>query len=246
MYFSFVGLSPFLQDAGFNDHDEWEILLNLEGEGTEWIGEHACPFTAGTVFCIPPKIRHGKKSKNGFRDVFIAYPLLPLPDDQPFYVFSDEEHRIEQLMIMIHDIYHKRENNYMDISDRLAQALEQIIINRVSMSNIDPRVASITNLTVRHFTEHDFSITDVIAKAGYCDDHIRRLFRREIGKTPLEYLTDLRINYAKKLLCEKKQLHYTVAEIATLVGFEDISYFSRVFKKSTGLSPRDYIRQNMR
>ena len=72
---------------------------------------------------------------------------------------------------------------------------------------------------------------------------LRRLFRHVYGEPPLEYLLTLRVNYAKRLLRESPCLHYTVAQIATMSGFSDISYFSRIFKKRTGLSPRAYVQQ---
>ena len=244
MYFSFVGRSALLQKVGYCSHEEWEILLNLEGEGTQWIGDTPYSFREGTVFCIPPNTPHAKQSKNGFRDIFIAYPQMPLPKSKPFFTFEDDDRRIEQLMAMIHDIYRKGESNYMDISDHLAEALEMIVVSRINAATVDPRVSSIMRQAVRHFTDPDFSITAAIAAAGYCEDHLRRLFRREIGQTPLEYLTALRINYAKKLICKCTKMHYNFSEIAIMVGFTDISYFSRVFKKSTGLSPRAYMQQN--
>jgi two-component system, response regulator YesN len=69
-------------------------------------------------------------------------------------------------------------------------------------------------------------------------DHCRRLFIKETGKTPSEYLTEKRINYAKLLLETRlRNNSISVKEIANHVGFDDPYYFSRVFKKVTGKSP---------
>ena len=62
-------------------------------------------------------------------------------------------------------------------------------------------------------------------------------FKAATGMTPIEYLTKIRIGEAKYLL-SNSQLN--ISEIAAIVGYDDPLYFSRVFKKETGLSPRYY------
>ena len=56
--------------------------------------------------------------------------------------------------------------------------------------------------------------------------------------TPLEYLTQIRIEQAKSYLINSNI--YSISEIADMCGFSDQYYFSRVFKKTVGVSPRDY------
>ena len=242
MYYTTIGKSMLLYQSHAHFHDEWEIVLNLEGEGTARIDGRSFSITAGTVICIPPKTLHAKESPKGFRDIYIHFPLLSLPTTPNRLVFEDEDRRIEQLMLLIHGIYHKRDYGYREITDHLACALEQVLIGKFNARHTDVRVSRIADLAVEHFTDPDFSISDVIQKSGYCEDHMRRLFRRELGVSPLEYLTALRVNHAKKLMRENQCLHYTVALIGSMAGFSDISYFSRVFKKSTGISPREYLR----
>lgn len=61
-----------------------------------------------------------------------------------------------------------------------------------------------------------------------------RLFKAETGTSPIEYRNRLRIQKAKLLLASNE---YSVSEIASMLGFESIYYFSRVFKAHTGVSP---------
>ncbi len=69
---------------------------------------------------------------------------------------------------------------------------------------------------------------------GYSYSSFRKQFKQESGKSPLEYLTDLRMDRAESLLSGGQ---YTVAEVACMVGYEDSSYFSRVFRKHKGCTP---------
>ncbi|HOJ99253.1 MAG TPA: helix-turn-helix domain-containing protein [Termitinemataceae bacterium] len=72
------------------------------------------------------------------------------------------------------------------------------------------------------------------------EDYLSRIFKKEIGMSPWEYLIRLRISMAKKLLIQKTA---TISEIAEMVGFSDQAYFCRVFKKYTGRSPLSYRRK---
>lgn len=67
--------------------------------------------------------------------------------------------------------------------------------------------------------------------------HISGMFRKETGQTISAYINHVRIEKSKSLL---KQAGIPIADIAALCGFEDQSYFTRVFKKQTGISPKRY------
>jgi AraC-like DNA-binding protein len=64
-----------------------------------------------------------------------------------------------------------------------------------------------------------------------------RSFKAEIGKTPYEYLLDLKIEKAKKML---KANRYNITEISMMCGFSSHSHFTSTFKKKTGISPTEY------
>ncbi|MBW6462961.1 MAG: AraC family transcriptional regulator [Bacillota bacterium] len=64
-----------------------------------------------------------------------------------------------------------------------------------------------------------------------------RLFKKETGKTPHEYLVHLKIDKAKEMLTFS---NYSITEICFLCGFSEHSHFSKVFKKLTGISPINY------
>ena len=74
-------------------------------------------------------------------------------------------------------------------------------------------------------------------------DYLRKLFKKEMGITPLEYMTNLRMKKAEIMLTSMWGNSYTVSEIANHCGFEDALYFSRVFKKTFGCSPSVFAKQ---
>jgi AraC-like DNA-binding protein len=80
---------------------------------------------------------------------------------------------------------------------------------------------------------------DLAARLGLSEEHFIRLFRAELGMTPFQYYTRLKIEAACGLLTGGNPAIGTVSEY---FGFENQFHFSRVFKKCTGLSPSEYRR----
>lgn len=89
---------------------------------------------------------------------------------------------------------------------------------------------------------HEILFSDLAQVAHISRSHLSTLFKKEVGQTFPEYVTQFRISKAKELLkTPKLKLH----EIATMTGYKDYAHFSRVFKKRIGLSP-DHYRQQYR
>lgn len=78
---------------------------------------------------------------------------------------------------------------------------------------------------------------EVAEAVGVSEDYLSRVFNRELGLSPWEYLNRYRILQARALL---SQTNASVQTIARQVGFNDGAYFSRVFRKLTGVSPQAY------
>lgn len=90
---------------------------------------------------------------------------------------------------------------------------------------------------------HDISIDDVAKSVGVSRSHLYRVFMSNVGKSPIDYLTEYRINEACKLL---RTGSLSIAEVAISVGFFDQFYFSRVFKKAMGMPPSKYLAEQER
>jgi transcriptional regulator GlxA family with amidase domain len=75
------------------------------------------------------------------------------------------------------------------------------------------------------------------ATFGMSRRSMERRFKRAVGVTPLGYVQQLRVEKAKRLLEEGGQ---TFSQITYEVGYEDISFFRKIFIRLTGLRPREY------
>ena len=81
------------------------------------------------------------------------------------------------------------------------------------------------------------SVAELAESYGMSEGHFIRQFKSYTGQTPLEYRVTKRMETAKSLLAGTD---LSVTDISSSLGFDDPLYFSRVFKRHTGVSPRDY------
>ena len=90
-----------------------------------------------------------------------------------------------------------------------------------------------------NFYDSNFNVTELLNHSGYAEDYIRANFKKFVGKTPVEYLNELRINHAKTLI-NVYQNSVPLIDISLNCGFIDYIYFSRKFKQVVGISPIEY------
>ena len=93
----------------------------------------------------------------------------------------------------------------------------------------------------KHYIQQHYQealrLEDVSTAVGFNATYFSTLFKKETGQNFMDYLTELRISKAKELLCGEE---LSVQDVAEQVGYRDLKYFSRLFKKLTGVSPSDY------
>jgi AraC-like DNA-binding protein len=85
--------------------------------------------------------------------------------------------------------------------------------------------------------ERHITLEQLASYTGYSPSHFSLLFRKATGESPLAYLNRMKIERACQLL---KTTSMRINQIAYKVGFDDAYYFSRLFSKLTGLSPKNY------
>lgn len=129
----------------------------------------------------------------------------------------------------------------------LAMSLRQllILIFRQSAQNkkVNTYVQTEIEQTIHFFNEHynqNINIADYAASKGMSTSWFIRSFKQYNGLTPMSYILSLRISTAQSLL---ETTSYNVTEIASIVGYDNPLYFSRLFHKQVGLSPREYRKQ---
>ena len=130
-------------------------------------------------------------------------------------------------------------NSVSEIRLYITYMLNQAIELRDSISK--KRYADIIKAAEKMISEHymseEISLNSVADSVGMSPSYFSSVFSKESGKTFVEFLTETRMEKAKELLmCSALK----TSEIGYEVGYKDPHYFSYIFKKTQGCSPKDY------
>lgn len=248
MRLTMTGMSyEHLQGCGSHAHDQWEIVVVLHGSGTLRVGDLDIEFVPGTIVCQPPNVPHSSIGTPDFQDMYLRIDgfVPPSPEKVPIFQ-DDEEKRFSTLSRMLYESFYKREANSAHLVEALLDALYQLLTGW-SMGRIEnPAVDALVRAMIFNIANPKFSIADHMRQSGYCTDHFRRCFKREMGQTPTAYMISLRIEHARRMLDLRNQGGYSIQQIAHMSGFADPYYFSTMFKKALGCSPTQYLRSHAR
>ena len=107
----------------------------------------------------------------------------------------------------------------------------------IDKSKKTPVVIEVQKYINRNYNNEDLSISEIANTLGISQTYLTRLFKREVGMTFADYLTNVRIKNAIILMIDPSLKLY---EIAKLIGYGTQHYFSNVFRKNVGISPQDY------
>ena len=149
---------------------------------------------------------------------------------------------LEKLLGLNYDFI--SELSHMDNIDELCYWLVKVLDTFMDTVYETRNVRSARNLGealkyIRENYNRNLTLENVAQQIYISPYYLSHMFREELGITFVEYLTMVRMEEAKKLLMDPS---LSVVAVASQVGYEDASYFSKVFKKYVGVSPNRYRR----
>ena len=124
--------------------------------------------------------------------------------------------------------------------ERLCELINTAIENVRSMQKTDGIVHSQKDIIKDYIDRNykkDISAKDVAGILGYSDVYFSKVFKQLFDDNFINYLTKIRIDRAKLLL---KDISFNIKEVGKSVGYADSNYFTKVFKRSIGMSPSEY------
>ena len=128
------------------------------------------------------------------------------------------------------------------IDSLLSRVLEGMVAERFNERHgIRPDFLTLLGFLHANFTDPSLTVESLAKRMSVSTTYLRHLFCENFGVSPIKYLTRLRIDYATRLL---ESGYYTVEEVAKLSGYVDPKYFSTVYKRNTGASPKKRMRES--
>lgn len=154
--------------------------------------------------------------------------------------YDDFSYCREALRLQITD-YILKPVNYEEFGSCIDQLKISLYNNEVKEKSVVKKERVITGIT-KYMQEHlseDVSLHILSEEFHLNSQYISQLFKNEIGVNFLTYLTNIRMEHAKKLLLSTS---LSIAEVSEQSGYGDYRVFTKVFKKSEGITPSQYRR----
>ena len=221
-------------------HDQWEFVFCLSGGGEYALGGHHLCFTRGDMVAVPPQTPHCSAADKSFKiiQLHIERPTLLLKE--PHVIHGDGSPHLQAAFEAA--LYHFRSE--LPAKAHLLTAYGRLIVCYAAAYQTErgpsPVVADIEMAIRSRFTDPAYELEAYLRSLPFNYDYLRKLFQREMGVTPLQYLNSLRLHFAAEALLSAEASPGSVTDIARMCGFREPLYFSRMFKKKYGLSPTHY------
>ncbi|MHA2876535.1 helix-turn-helix domain-containing protein [Vibrio campbellii] len=202
-------------------------------------------FDSNTPFFEIPSMRQ----LSGYQAMFKVEPIARQTTEYKAKLTLDRQQlpEIERLLSTLKAEYEASQPGFEVM---LTSLMQQLVIALSRMYQDQSQELPQTTLALSRalvFIEQHFSDvgvnSDAIAKAAFISKRqLERLFRQFLDTSPNQYLRDVQLNYATKLLCEENER--SVQHIAEQCGFSDSNYFSKCFKQKFQHSPRSYRKEH--
>ncbi|MBV5283604.1 MAG: AraC family transcriptional regulator [Paludibacter sp.] len=233
------------------ESDEFKLIYITNGVGyVRFENGSEIEISNGKILLINP---HQKYSYYHLRDTEwkeyfmrfetdVSFNLLLhklFPKDYSIIDIGFNEEMVRMFQRATDVVQHKLKSSHVYLSGMLFHILGLIILesNNKTLKKKDLQKIEQAKIIMNENVFMDISLQDVVKKLNLSYAQFRKNFKKYTGKTPGVYFGDLRLNKAKQLLLETS---YSIKEIAFLLKFSSKEHFATKFRRTTGLSPKDF------
>lgn len=233
-----------------HQHDFYQILYVLENEGTLALEKEDHQFTQDNLAFIAPQTKHAIFANQKTTilvlefdidklDVGIKRDLIEarLPGSKVFELNMFEAGEVRQLLRkMLYEQSLANEINHLALKIYLSELLLILIQELEDPVLLDANILRAVRLR-KYIDTHYYQMIDasyISSMLGISIRHINNIFKEQYGLTPIQYLNEVRMELARKMLIETDK---DIASICFEVGFESLSTFYRAFKNYNQVAP---------
>ena len=231
----------------FNRHENVEILYFLEGEADIYCDDLSFVAQKGDVVIFPSGCLHAISAKDALYDCLIVDRGLFLSAGVDTGALRFKPHvtdpALSALYLAVADEVGRGEPVYRTLAVRgavlslMAYLCRHYAVKREEKTRTDIGIDKAVKYIRDHLAE-DITVDCLASVAGFSKYHFVREFKRVTSYTVVSYLNMARIERSKELLAMGEM---GIGEIADTCGYNNLSYFSKMFRAHTGLTPSEYI-----
>jgi len=249
-----------------HQHDEIQISYIKKGKGSLLVDDRITNYQEGDIFIIGSNIPHAFKSEktNRAHSVMLSLFFTTQSFGKDFFnqqdfseihpLFDKIRHGIQvesDHEAVIHQFNKLKKASKLERFILLMEVLKIISLSKTSplsdfvyqkqFSDIDgKRLRTIFDFTIEHAVE-PIQLVDIANIANMTKNAFCKYFKKRTNKTYIQFLTEIRIESACRLLQQNKEL--SIPQVAFSSGFQNISNFNRKFKRLKGITPLQYKMQ---
>lgn len=165
----------------------------------------------------------------------VAIHFKTLRQDKQIMVHPlQDSMRFHRLFFKAQELWKNKEPGYATFAMEQLFGILGAMEEEAAKNNLPKHFRKAVSFINAHFTEPQLSSEMICSQSGISATSFRQLFKKHYGQTPTEYITLLRLEYARKRISGDA----TVEQAALESGFSDPKYFARVVKKHYGCTPR--------
>jgi AraC family transcriptional regulator len=250
-------------EASTHAHNSYEFVFPLRTLESARVGNKRMILEQNRLIPINPEQEHGPAGRSSSCSILSVEIEKETLTELAHAIYGKSEVRFKsdnyvydlKLRNYINGFIEESRNKQSGSEFVLQSLAVQIIVYmfRNINSNFSPglsqrnyRANGNINKAIDYFMEYynkEYSLEEVAKEVNLSPYYFIKIFKRQTGKTPYEFLLDVKISKACSLL---KKSNYTITEICYLCGFSNSSHFSNVFKKRIGLSPSEFRKRSFR
>ena len=236
-------------------HNHAELFYIVGGKGQFLIEDQLYPVNTNHLVIINPNVTHTEVSLNAQPLEYIVLGIegveLSITENSNGQFCILDHFESMDITSCLRNILREMELKQPGYED-ICQAFMEILIIRLMRSTglsvpTEPQnsVGNHQCAAVRRYIDHHFkeSLTlDQLAEEAHMNKfYLSHAFKREYGVSPINYMISRRLEESKYLLAETD---LSMSQIAQLLGFSSLSYFSQVFHRTQNVTPLEYRQQN--
>ena len=225
-----------------HSHSVWEMVYYTGGAVTLTMDGRDHALSPGIFVCQPPHRPHGEQGRDRFANYYFSVGSFDLLPSRELIVPDTADGAILNQIRQLHYVFNTRPHNVELLCDGLLNMIVQYTLSQLRSSRTNPYVEKTVMLLLRNASNSAFRVSDLALEVPYSADYFRLLFKQEMGCTPVEYLNSVRLRSAMDLLrSSDREGGLPVSAVAVMCGFSDPLYFSRCFRKRTGMTPTQWM-----